>query len=72
MELRGFDPTAQSVRVRLSELTSAMRAADFSVCVGDYQNNAACAITYAKTGLDAASGTCDEAVCKAQKLFGVE
>jgi hypothetical protein len=49
-----------------------MRAANFAVCVGEYQNNAACTVAYAKTGLDAASGTCDEAICKAQKLFGVE
>ena len=72
VELRGFDPTKQPVRVQLSELTSAMRAANFAVCVGDYQNNAACGAAYAKTGLDVATGACSDAICKSQRLFGVE
>jgi uncharacterized repeat protein (TIGR04052 family) len=70
VELRGFDPTKQVVRLRLSELISAMHAANFAVCVGDYQHNAACAAAYSTTGLDVTTGKCADDVCKTQQLFG--
>jgi uncharacterized repeat protein (TIGR04052 family) len=67
VELRGFDPLTQPIVFKVGELITALADAA-QPCTGDYAST--CAAAFALTGLDPATGRCDD-ICKAQRLFGV-
>jgi len=71
VELRGFDPSREPIRVRLDELVRSMRATPSGVCTGAYGHEPACEDVFGKTGLDVVSGRCPTGTCVAQRLFGV-
>jgi uncharacterized repeat protein (TIGR04052 family) len=64
VELAG-DPLKAVVRFQ----TAALGAA---VCTGSYAHDPACASGYASTALQAASGTCVDEYCSAQKLWTLD
>lgn len=70
VELRGFDPTTQPIRVRASDIVAALEAAEQRACTGDYAQPA-CATAYAMTGLGAKTGLCgaNAATSCRQRLF---
>lgn len=72
VELTGFDPTRQAVRVPIETWMEAMRLAGHETCTGGYAHNPACAAPYAATGLDLRMGRCAQASCAAQRMFEIE
>lgn len=69
IELEGFDPTRAPIRIQLGELVNAMREANHESCTGGYASTPACAPPHARTGLNAATGACADAICRSQRLF---
>lgn len=71
VELRGFDPTTQPIRVRVAEIAAALARGGSRACTGDY-DQPGCAAALATTGLDAQQGMCGAATgatwCE-QRLF---
>jgi uncharacterized repeat protein (TIGR04052 family) len=67
VELRGFDPLTQPIVFNVTELAASLANAE-QPCTGDYTS--ACSAAFALTGLDLATGRCDD-ICRAQRLFGV-
>jgi len=72
VEIAGIDPLRQSIQLQLHELVSSMRAAEHSICTGDYAHNPACADVFAKTGLQADTGACPNDRCDGQRLWRAE
>ncbi len=70
VELRGFDPTKEPIRVRIDELFKSMSTLQSSVCTGDYEYDRGCADVISKTGLQASNGECMND-CRGQRLFTV-
>jgi uncharacterized repeat protein (TIGR04052 family) len=68
VELRGFDPLVQPIKINVAPLLAAMTTAVHRACTGDY-TIPECAALYALTGLNVASGVCDKPVCESQQLF---
>lgn len=73
IELRGFDPTRQSIEVRVADLVAALGEGNHPACTGDYQTVQACFTAYLLTGLDVDTGKCVDgnSVCVSQRLFAV-
>lgn len=72
VEIAGIDPLRQSIQLQLHELVSSMRAAEHSICTGDYAHNPACADVFAKTGLQADTGACPNDRCDGRRLWRAE
>jgi uncharacterized repeat protein (TIGR04052 family) len=82
VELKGFDPLAQPIQVRVNEIVAALGEAKSRACTGDYEQPA-CADAFATTGLDVKSGRCAgasvrdepaqarERPCARQRLFAI-
>jgi uncharacterized repeat protein (TIGR04052 family) len=70
VELKG-DPLAQAIRFDPSTLLAAARAAGYVVCTGAYADDPACIDAFASTGLNAASGRCENARCDRQRLWSL-
>jgi uncharacterized repeat protein (TIGR04052 family) len=70
VELRGFDPMTQPIRVQTAALVAALKQTA-QACTGEYEREPACAAALATTGLDAKSGVCAGAdgLCSDQQLF---
>lgn len=69
VELRGFEPLREPVRVRVSELIESLRAPGSGTCTGGYAYEPACASVFVKTGLDPATGICAGRACRDQTIF---
>lgn len=69
VEFDGFDPTRAPIRIRLHELVDAMREANHESCTGGYASTPACAAPYTRTGLNPATGACQDDICRSQRLF---
>ncbi len=71
VELKGFNPLEEPVRVELSELIDAMRAPDAGTCTGGYAHDSTCSIAFETTGLNVRTGSCEPGICSGQRLFSV-
>jgi hypothetical protein len=69
IELSGFDPLRQPIRVRVSELIKAMGEPGSGTCTGGYAHEPACANVFATTALDPAAGVCAGEFCRGQRIF---
>ena len=69
VELLGFDPLREPIRVRADVFAQSMREHGPGACTGNYGYDPACADILAKTGLQLDSGVCREDLCKDQRMF---
>jgi uncharacterized repeat protein (TIGR04052 family) len=73
IELRDFDPSRQTIEVRVAELVVALKSSNQAACTGDYASDSACVSAFALTGIDPKTGACasQDGVCSSQRLFAV-
>ena len=57
VELQDFDPTSQTIEVRVDEIVTAAARSEQRACTGDYESSE-CAAAFAATGLNVKSGSC--------------